>query len=127
MRLTIRYWPLLSLTPARTFSISTGLAASIVTPGSTAPELSLTVPEIEACANTDAGSKSSHDSPTTIRCDAPMRTLLVWTGRFHRGRDAGWARLPRYSADSDRFGNQKTVKTRGPARPFEHKSSGWIS
>src|SRR5437867_7713783 len=51
----MRYWPVPSLTAVRTFSIRTGLDASTVTPGSTAPELSLTRPVIDACAYADAG------------------------------------------------------------------------
>jgi hypothetical protein len=43
----------------RTFSISTSLAASTVTPGSTAPELSLAVPVIAACAYAAAGAASA--------------------------------------------------------------------
>src|SRR5262245_53057705 len=39
----------------RIFSISTGLAASTVTPGSTAPDVSLTVPVMDAWANTAEG------------------------------------------------------------------------
>src|SRR4029078_12519129 len=46
----MRYWPVPSLTAVRTFSISAGLLASTVTPGSMAPEVSLTVPAITACA-----------------------------------------------------------------------------
>ncbi len=40
-----RNWPVLSVVALRTFSMSAGLAASTVTPGSTAPEASCTVPE----------------------------------------------------------------------------------
>jgi hypothetical protein len=47
---SIRYCPVPSVTAERTFSISAGLAASTVTPGSTAPDVSLTMPAIEACA-----------------------------------------------------------------------------
>ena len=39
-----RYWPRPSVTVERTFSMSAGLVASTVTPGSTPPEASLTVP-----------------------------------------------------------------------------------
>jgi hypothetical protein len=49
-RSTMRYWPLASVTTERPFSISTGLAASTVAPGSTPPEASLTTPVIAACA-----------------------------------------------------------------------------
>jgi hypothetical protein len=43
--LTIVYRPAPSVTTDRDFSMSTGLAASTVTPGSTAPLASLTTPE----------------------------------------------------------------------------------
>src|SRR3954462_3561309 len=40
----ILYWPCASVDTERTFSINTGLAASTVTPGSTAPVVSFTPP-----------------------------------------------------------------------------------
>src|SRR5438046_7064361 len=46
---TIRYWPVPSVTALRAFSISIGLEASTVTPGSTAPDTSLTTPVMVAC------------------------------------------------------------------------------
>ena len=42
------YWPVPSVTTVRVFSRSAGLDASTVTPGSTAPDASLTTPAIEA-------------------------------------------------------------------------------
>ncbi len=51
----MRYVPASSLTTVRTFSISTGLDASTVTPGSTPPDESLTTPAIEAWAYTMPG------------------------------------------------------------------------
>jgi hypothetical protein len=53
-RSTIRYWPEPSVTTERVFSISASLAASTVTPGSTAPDVSFTTPTIAlwACAAT---------------------------------------------------------------------------
>src|SRR5687767_13419142 len=51
----MRYWPVPSLTALRTFSMRTGLDASTVTPGSSAPDVSLTVPVMVACAQTTAG------------------------------------------------------------------------
>ena len=47
----------------RTFSISTGLEASTVTPGRTAPESSVTTPAIEACAAAPAA--VGNTTPTT--------------------------------------------------------------
>jgi hypothetical protein len=49
-RLMMRYCPVPSVTAERVFSMRTGLAASTVTPGSTAPEASLITPLIDACA-----------------------------------------------------------------------------
>src|SRR5712691_8438806 len=40
----MRYCPVSSVTPVRTLVMSAGLDASIVTPGSTAPDVSRTVP-----------------------------------------------------------------------------------
>src|SRR5437773_12404485 len=51
----MRYWPVPSVTTVRTFSIRTGLAASTLTPGSTPPDASLTVPAIDACAYANDG------------------------------------------------------------------------
>src|SRR4029453_6860675 len=62
-RSTMRYWPLPSVTTERTFSIKTGLEASTVTPGNTAPEGSLTTPVIDACACASVGPRASN--PTT--------------------------------------------------------------
>src|SRR4051794_29547602 len=58
----MRNRPFASVTAVRTFSIRTGLAASTVTPGSTAPDVSFTVPEIDACAEAIDGRNSSAQS-----------------------------------------------------------------
>src|SRR5688572_8576331 len=56
-RSTMRYWPLASVTEERTRSISASLAASTVTPGRTAPEVSLTIPAMDDWASAAAGSR----------------------------------------------------------------------
>jgi D-tagatose-1,6-bisphosphate aldolase subunit GatZ/KbaZ len=53
------YWPVPSVAADRTFSISTGLAASTVTPGNTAPDASFTTPAMDAWARAAAGTKSN--------------------------------------------------------------------
>jgi hypothetical protein len=45
-RSTIRYWPDSFVMAVRAFSMSAGLLASTVTPGNTAPLVSLTTPAI---------------------------------------------------------------------------------
>src|SRR5678815_3407306 len=60
----MRYWPVPLVTVVRTFSISAGLAASTVTPGSTAPDASRTTPVSDACAAATLGS-SATSTPTT--------------------------------------------------------------
>src|ERR1700686_3848773 len=66
----ILYNPCSSVTTDRTFSIRAGLAASTVTPGTTAPVVSLTTPAIalDACwADAIAGSHISHvDATSTL-------------------------------------------------------------
>jgi hypothetical protein len=49
-----------SVVAVRTFSISTGLEASTVTPGSTAPDASLTVPDSVTCAQVTLGMINTH-------------------------------------------------------------------
>ena len=54
----MRYWPFSSVIADFTFSISTGLAASTVTPGITAPDVSFTVPVNTLCARASAGTRT---------------------------------------------------------------------
>src|SRR4029078_6383992 len=51
----MRNRPRSSVTAVRTFSMSAGLEASTVTPGSTAPDASLATPAMEACAWAEEG------------------------------------------------------------------------
>ena len=88
-RLTIEYRPSPSVTAVRTFSISAGLATSTVTPGSTPPESSRTVPEIVlVCADAASGHNTRHASGNQEVRDelshlpAPFPVDVV----FHTGR-----------------------------------------
>lgn len=54
----MRYKPFSSVIAVFTFSINTGLAASIVTPGITAPDVSFTVPVNTLCACANVGTKT---------------------------------------------------------------------
>src|ERR1051326_2197127 len=56
-------------------SISAGLEASTVTPGSTAPEASLTIPARLLCAEAAPGSKTKYAVITM----AEIRKFLKWT------------------------------------------------
>ena len=64
-RSTIRYWPEPSVIAERTFSMRTGLAASTVTPGSTAPDASFTTPAMDACAYTTDGTRIANRIPVS--------------------------------------------------------------
>src|SRR5207237_2146903 len=75
-RSTMRYRPALSVTADRTFTMSTGLDASTVTPGRTAPDVSFTVPVIVAWANAAAGATTVHANTTAIR-SRPRITALI--------------------------------------------------
>src|SRR5258705_8576264 len=85
LRSTILYWPAVSVTAVRVFSISTGLDASTVTPGRTAPVPSFTTPAIATCALAMAGTKqaaaqSSAVHRTTRRMTSPFRSASVCRG-----------------------------------------------
>jgi hypothetical protein len=73
---TMRYWPFASVSAVRTFSISTSLLASTVTPGSTAPEVSLTTPAIEDWAYAEDDARRN-PKVTRINGDLRMSRLLV--------------------------------------------------
>ena len=75
-RSTMRYRPALSVTADRTFSMSTGLDASTVTPGRTAPDVSFTVPVIVAWANAAAGATTVHANTTAILARPRISDLL---------------------------------------------------
>src|SRR5207247_5099934 len=67
----IVYWPRASVSTARDFSIGTGLLASTVTPGRTAPEVSFAAPAMALCAAAGAGSanhtRATSDASETLR------------------------------------------------------------
>ena len=71
----MRYWPVASVTTDRTRSISAGLAASTVTPGSTAPDVSFAVPVMVAWAHTTAGTMSR--ASNTVAVTHTRRILFV--------------------------------------------------
>src|SRR5438093_336253 len=107
----MRYCPVPSLTTVRVFSISTGLDASTLTPGSTAADASRMTPVIVACANARLGSsripataamtfttrcmtnllesiglepvldRELHDAWRAGRCDLAERREVVQSGR----------------------------------------------
>ena len=66
--------PASSVVAARTFSMSAGLLASTVTPGSTAPVASLTEPAITLCAAAPPGNSSRSAQPIVT-----TKAILVLT------------------------------------------------
>src|SRR6188474_316719 len=82
----IWYWPDPSVTAARVFSMRAGLDTSTVTPGSTAPEVSLATPAIVACwARAAAGNKARHrNAPANM---ASARFILPPEGLVQTGSD----------------------------------------
>ena len=70
-----------SVTAVRTFSISAGLDASTVTPGSSAPDVSFTSPAIDACAHTAAGAARITIAAAMTAHTRP--TLPFHENRFH--------------------------------------------
>src|SRR5205809_3303308 len=80
-RSTIRYSPVSSLTTERTFSINTGLAASTITPGSTAPAAYMTTPVMADCANAVTGRSTTTNRAAADRlANGHIVFLLTWGG-----------------------------------------------
>src|SRR5437763_2547799 len=81
LRSVRRYAPVESVMAERVFSMRTGLAASTVTPGSTAPAASFTIPVRELCACAAAGSRHKSRNATTLhaRCLVMTMSLQVKT------------------------------------------------
>ena len=82
-RSTILYCPCPSVVAVRTFSMSATLAASTVTPGSTAPDASLTTPAIPvpACCADAAVAASSNPAATRI-ATAFLESMIPLLCRF---------------------------------------------
>src|SRR5439155_5209013 len=74
----MRYWPASFVVAVLTFSISTGLLASTVTPGRTAPVVSFTTPAIALCACAARGRIRQTTTRTRPRRNAQqdMKALL---------------------------------------------------
>src|SRR2546423_8715814 len=75
-RFSTRYCPVPSVTAVRTFSISAGLDASTVTPGSTPPDRSLTVPAIVACAYAVVETNADTNTPAATFTNLRIRTSV---------------------------------------------------
>jgi hypothetical protein len=87
----MRYCPVPSVTAERVFSINAGLAASTLTPGSTAPDESFTAPAIVAWAN--AGGDNRTITATKTRVLTITRILPPQMGNAPR-RHEGTKQLP---------------------------------
>src|SRR4051795_8334493 len=85
----MRYCPVSSVTPVRTFVISAGLDASMVTPGSTAPDVSRTVParlcadatpapatRIATAANDRINTRFMWENLHTARVESPRGSVM---------------------------------------------------
>ena len=80
----ILYWPVPSVTAVRTFSMSAGLEASTVTPGSTAPEESRTTPAMVPdcpCANAEGMSMQIVAATMAARVMIRVRQRPTWDVR----------------------------------------------
>src|SRR5205809_7608494 len=80
----MEYCPTVFVSTERDFSMSAGLEASTVTPGSTAPEASLTMPTIDAWANAIAGMPRSATRTRTTTAFT-LRSIVT----LRRAVDAG--------------------------------------
>src|SRR5260370_17767269 len=125
LRSTILYWPAVSVTTVRVFSINTGLDASTVTPGRTAPVPSFTTPAIATCALAMAGTRhtaapSSAVHKPTRRMTSPLFGPLPHEGVAALDLTGGLGRcqvekLP--TVRSVRSRGAPSGRAPGPARP----------
>src|SRR5229473_6903597 len=79
-RSTILYWTWLSVTALRALSMSAGLEASTVTPGSTAPEVSLATPAtllVLVCAVTSGAISVSRTNAKSVIAALTINPMLV--------------------------------------------------
>src|SRR6478735_9090673 len=82
----MRYRPFSSVIADFTFSISTGLAASTVTPGITAPDVSLTVPVNALWARATAGTRTRLASTSKNVLAINFRAIMFPQSANHRAR-----------------------------------------
>src|SRR5215510_7807222 len=73
----MRKAPLSSVVTVRVFSMSTGLATSIVTPGRTAPDVSLTVPVKELWAYAAPGSRRNRPAAQSAALNMRTDSLAI--------------------------------------------------
>src|SRR6266581_3501603 len=81
----MEYRPSPSVTTLRVFSMRTGLAASTVTPGKTAPDESFTTPAMVLCADATAGSSVSSARPIQKRANVNPRIVFSFVGTEELG------------------------------------------
>ena len=120
------YWPEPSVTTVRTFSMSTGLDASTVTPGSTAPDGSLTTPAIvPSCASAAQAPTAPPRRPTSLQnfasrspC-APLRPIQA-----HRaiGPVSRSGTIAKFRTDENNFAMAGEVYARRPEAVKERRS-----
>ena len=108
----------------RAFSISAGLDASTVTPGSTAPDASLTTPVMEAWANAAAGTSTRSSNAPNPTCNLRMHYLPSFT--YGRTRTIGFTRSCRPSLHGS-AGDASTVFFRVPPGFPGENSTDWMS
>src|SRR5688572_25117807 len=110
-RSTIRYCPLPSVVAVRTFSISAGLDASTVTPGSTAPDVSRTVPVMDACAKA-LGAAARNPARTRDTAPGMRMTLLRRAGPFRTRHLCEWLETARLLQEFDESTHKKPSRTK---------------
>src|SRR5439155_23698082 len=90
----MEYRPSPSVTTLRVFSMRTGLAASTVTPGKTAPDESFTTPAMVLCADAAAGRSVSSARPIQKRANVNPRIVFSFVGTEEWGSAARLVRRP---------------------------------
>src|SRR4051812_25161709 len=113
----MRYAPFASVDTERTFSMSTGLLASTVTPGSTAPVASFTTPANALCARAVDG--SARKASTAVAIAKRVLVMRILLDRESTNRQRG------YLTDTTESKMERHGKARGRDR-FRKVGSTWV-
>jgi hypothetical protein len=120
---TMLYRPWASVTTVRVRSISAGLVASTVTPGSTPPDVSRTTPAILLGTCAHAGAEINSSQPTDTRIRARRITPPRPKGRTYRRRLSAWRILRLADAGCQAALIRKSRSSGHPSRPWTRAQS----
>src|SRR5262245_27561797 len=123
----IRYKPASSVVAVRAPSMRAGLLASTVTPGSTAPVVSLTTPAIALCASAAVGASSTNANADANRIFLPARLMWPPTENARRVEVFGIGDLGLTQARHQTLNPESRIPTRRQLMARVYALLRWVS